>query len=168
MDQDTAGRTCCIFLMNLLLIICACMAAKNADTAVVSDACGSFLRVTVVLDIIANWLFWIALLVITCIFASSHPPERAQKCTASITAGIFTVVLAFLSGWTLHYTVDAHQNQSCIDAMSSKTGGLESPSANMGTPFLLIIGYVYGVIYTLCTFISLIVTCCCGCLSAEK
>ena len=164
MDEETAGNGCAIFVANFIFIVFACIAANNANTAAVYDACGTFLRLTVILDIAANWIFWIALAIITCIFVNIRVPERTQRCVISIFTGIFTVILVFLSGWTLHYSVDAHQNQNCTDALSSNSGGMQSPSANTGRPFLLIMGYIYGVLYAIFTFVSLIATCCCGCL----
>jgi hypothetical protein len=58
---------------------------------------------------------------------------------------IFTVGMLVLSAFTVNESVVAISNPNCTSAMSSKEGGINSPSANMGIPLLAITGFVVGV-----------------------
>ena len=162
-EGGPAGGISISGLANFVFFILACMSAHNTDKTMVYDACGSSLRATVIADIVANWLFWIIALVIWAVLICTNASTTTQSITAVIVALAYTIAAICLSAFSIQYSVYAHNNKNCTDALSSQDGGLDSPSANIGSPLLMIIGYIYGSIYAILSLVFLICTCCFAC-----
>ena len=147
-------------LANAVFFILACMSAYNANKTKVYDASGPSLRNIVISDIVMNVGFFIT----ACCFgpavmACAHASTTAQIITA-VLALLYTIAAICLSALSLEYSVAAHDNKNCTDVLSSRDGGFDSPSANTGSPLLMIIGYIYGSLYAITSFVFLIATCC--------
>ena len=109
-------------LANSVFFILACMSAQNADKTTVYAACGSSLRAIVIADIVVNFFFWFITIVTCVVFACTHASPSATSVTAAILASAYTIAAICLSTLSLKYSVDAHNNKTCTDALSSQDG----------------------------------------------
>jgi len=147
-------------LANTVFFILACISAYNANKTMVYDACGASLRNIVILDILGNVVFFVAACcVVPTVLACAQDHTIAQILPA-VFALLYTITAICLSALSLEYSVAAHDNKNCTDVLSSRDGGFDSPSANTGSPLLMIIGYIYGSLYAITSFVFLIATCC--------
>jgi len=147
-------------LAYTVFFILACMSAYNANKTIVYDACGPSLMNIIISDIVMNVVFSITACfcgpaVLACAQASA-----TARIIPAVLALIYTIAAICLSALSLEYSVAAHDNKNCTDVLSSRDGGLDSPSANTGSPLLMIIGYIYGSLYAITSFVFLIATCC--------
>ena len=143
----------------IVFFILAWISAQNADTTMVYDACGSSLRGVVIADMIVHVLSCIIPCIAVCITACCHHDSQCGIITTAIFAIILVVAFICLSALSLQYSVDAHNNKNCTDALSSQAGGIGSPSANTGSPLLMITGYIYGSLYCILSLVFLITAC---------
>ena len=83
---------------------------------------------------------------------------------------ILLVITAVLGGFTVSESVNALNNSNCTAALSSTDGGINSPSANLGSPLLAITGVIYGAMFLLYAIGMLVIllVLCCGLLCATR
>ena len=145
--QETKQNSCCGYFISFLIFVFTCIALTHSDNDIVYDSCGHTLRILMMV----NALVYIALLILFCFvfgMIKSCLKEKSRSTLAVITTVfiiIFTVGMLCLSAFTVNESVVAISNPNCTSAMSSKEGGINSPSANMGIPLLAITGFVVGV-----------------------
>ena len=158
-------NSCCGYFISFLIFVFTCIALTHSDNDIVYDSCGHTLRILMMV----NALVYIALLILFCFvfgmiesclvdksmssmseksMSEKSRSEKSRSTLAVITTVfiiIFTVGMLCLSAFTVNESVVAISNPNCTSAMSSKEGGINSPSANMGIPLLAITGFVVGV-----------------------
>lgn len=149
--QETKQNSCCGYFISFLIFVFTCIALTHSDNDIVYDSCGHTLRILM----IVNAIVYFALLILLCFvfgMIKSYLKEISTSTLSVITTVfttvfiiIFTVGMLCLSAFTVNESVVAISNPNCTSAMSSKEGGINSPSANMGIPLLAITGFVVGV-----------------------
>jgi len=147
-------------LANTVFFILACISAYNANKTMVYDACGPSLRNIVISDIVMNVGFFITACCCGSAMLACAQASTTAQIIATVLALLYTIAAICLSALSLEYSVAAHDNKNCTDVLSSRDGGFDSPSANTGSPLLMIIGYIYGSLYAITSFVFLIATCC--------
>ena len=156
-------------IANFVFFILACISAQNTNTTTVYDACGSSLRSTVIADIVFNSTFWIIAGIGFAIVICNNVSQPGQIFAIGLVSFIYAASSLCLGTLSFLYSEHARFNTDCINALSDQTGGSGSPSANTGSPLLMIIGYVYGSIYIVASCIFFIVACCnCGLAAAHN
>ena len=151
--QETKQNSCCGYFISFLIFVFTCIALTHSDNDIVYDSCGHTLRILMMVNAIVYFALLILLcfvfgMIKSCLTEKNRPTLAASPAIAICTTVfiiIFTVGMLCLSAFTVNESVVAISNPNCTSAMSSKEGGINSPSANMGIPLLAITGFVVGV-----------------------
>ena len=138
-SDETIGGLCTPAMLNLVFLIVAKVAVSHSASALVLNACGAWLRGTIVADIVCNTGLWLLVLWAT-----------KRQSLVCVTAAVVLLVSAPLSALTLQSTLDAHSSPACIGALSGQAGETNqelSPATE--NPLLINIGYCYGALYSM-------------------
>jgi hypothetical protein len=148
MSSQRGGRNESILGIGwFVFFVFACIALTHSNNQLVSNACGDSLRNIVMADMVLQifspcifipllmWMFY----------------KRTDN-TKILLSQIFIILLflalaACLGGFTISETVTALNNSNCTAVLSSTDGGINSPSANLGSPLLAIAGIIYGALF---------------------
>jgi small-conductance mechanosensitive channel len=139
-SEDKPAAVVYVFLLLFLLFVFQCIALTHSDTDAFYAACGHQLRDLMLGSLILSTAGIIIFIVIYSVlmYISLKVGTRAAFCLFLL----YVLVEIFLSGFILGRAADALGNQACKDAMQSVDGGINSISANIGSPLLAIVGIV--------------------------
>jgi hypothetical protein len=147
---------CSVFVV----FVFACIALTHSDNDLIYSACGHTLRNLLIADIMLPILFYLV--------AAVHMCTSVRVCGCCIGGNgsvngelvVFSCVCCFvlivcLGSYTLSESVYAVQNSNCTDAMRNTYDGMDSPSAGLGIPLLVVVGFIFGVLNLLIVAASL-------------
>ena len=172
-EQRGSQAGVCCGLLPFISYVFVCISLTHANNDIVYTACGHTLRDVMIADLLVPVcvaiLYGIVFGVIVC---SSCNNGSALVISNIIFLLLGTVCLLCLGAITVNESVNALGNSSCISAMSSQEGGINSPSANLGSPLLAIMGFVVGVPYIIVSVglvvVIIIFTCVFMCSGGQK
>ena len=147
--------SCLDFLILLLLFIFHCIALTYSDNDTYYAACGHTLRDLMVGGIVILSAGLLIVYIIIMILGFCGFPKAAGV-FGMVSVFFYFISLLILSGLILNYSIISLNNANCTAAMRSTDGGINSISANTGSPFIAIIGIVNSswalvrIVYTLC------------------
>ena len=129
-----------VFLLLFLLFVFQCIALTHSDTDAFYAACGHQLRDLMLGSLILSTAGIIFFIVVFAVLIPIAPKVGIWAAFCSFL--LYVLIEIFLSGFILSGAADALGNQTCKDAMQSVDGGINSISANIGSPLLAIVGIV--------------------------
>jgi len=135
------------------------IALSHSNSEIVSAACGVTLRNVLIAVLLIPVIFLICYFIGLGIFDyfyenndDDNAKYRIWGIATAVTAVFWVLIMLCLSALTVSESINALNNPNCVSAMSSKEGGINSPSANLGSPLLAIMGLAIGIPY-LITFV---------------
>ena len=140
-NDDAASKSTCPLLGILVLFIFQCIALKNSNTDTYYAACGHKLWDLTVGSVVISTAGIFIMGIISCALYCCCNKSVGMIC-AVVFASVYIFAEIFLSGYILNESVVALNNSNCTAAMGSTNGGINSISANTGSPLLAIIGIV--------------------------
>ena len=145
--------------LPIVSLVFLCIALTHSNSEMVSAACGVTLRNVLIAITVTPILLLILYLIVASIFIQFYGGHitTARTIALSVYVGLFILSMLFLSSLTVSESVNALYNPNCTSAMSSKEGGINSPSANTGSPLLAIMGLFIGIPYLVATVLSMLV-----------
>ncbi len=151
---------------GFIIFVFTCIAATHSNSDSIYSACGHTLRNFLIADLVMPVVLIVVLFLLICLewcFCIGKIQSIVNISNASVTSGESpsTTVLIFvylvrisiavgaacLGGFSISESVIAMGNSDCMSAMSNTTDGINSPSANTGSPLLAIMAIVYGISY---------------------
>lgn len=153
---------CSVFVV----LVFACIALTHSDNDLIYFACGHTLRNLLIADIMIPILFYLVTAVHMCTSVRVYDcciwgNGRVNGELVIFSFVVFVVCIACLGSFTVSESVHAIQNSNCTDAMHNTYDGMNSPSAGLGIPLLVVIGFIFGVSNLLIVAASF-----CGCVYA--
>jgi hypothetical protein len=160
---------------GFIIFVFACIAATHSNSDSIYSACGHTLRNFLIAGLVLPSILIVVVLLVALVallvgwklgsinsqvgtaLKSKEEVNAALKSAVntSITVLIFlslcsisfAVGAACLGGFSISESVIAMGNSDCMSAMSNTTDGINSPSANTGSPLLAIMAVVQGIGY---------------------
>ena len=139
-SEDKPAAVVYVFLLLFLLFVFQCIALTHSDTDAFYAACGHQLRDLMLGSLILSTAGIIFFFVVFAVLIPIAPKVGIWAAFCSFL--LYVLIEIFLSGFILGRAADALGNQACKDAMQSVDGGINSISANIGSPLLAIVGIV--------------------------
>jgi hypothetical protein len=150
--------------LYFLVFIFQCIALTHSDTDIFYAACGHTLRDLMMSSLCISTIGIAFVAVLSgCVACCS---ARAAEWIAIGCFFLYVLIQVFMSGFILNEGVKALGNSNCTAVMQSTDGGINSISANLGSPLLAIMGIVSSTLTYISIFVLCVVLCIVGSLSA--
>ena len=153
-DRAVGGALTLLFLV----FIFQCIALTHSDTDIFYAACGHTLRDLMMSSLCISTIGIAFVAVLSGCVACCCSPEAGGE----IAIGCFfsyVLIQVFMSGFILNEGVKALGNSNCTAVMQSTDGGINSISANLGSPLLAIMGIVSSTLTYISIFVLFVVLC---------
>ena len=162
---DTADRAVGGALtLYFLVFIFQCIALTHSDTDIFYAACGHTLRDLMMSSLCISTIGIAFVAVLSgCVACCS---AGAAEWIAIGCFFLYVLIQVFMSGFILNEGVKALGNSNCTAVMQSTDGGINSISANLGSPLLAIMGIVSSTLTYISIFVLFVVLCIISSLSA--
>jgi hypothetical protein len=156
---------------GFIIFVFTCIAATHSNSDSIYSACGHTLRNLLIADLVMPVVLIVVLLLFIClewcfcigkiqsmknIFKAKVKPSELPSITVLIFVLFVYISIAVgaacLGGFSISESVIAMGNSDCMSAMSNTTDGINSPSANIGSPLLAIMAMIQGLLYCYTAF----------------
>jgi hypothetical protein len=143
-------------LVSFVIFVFSCIAATHSDSDSVYSACGHTLRVLLIVDIMFPSISVAAFFLIACcmcISGNTIADITDQSYGMAFKILVFLVLISMAAGliclgyFSISESITAMSDSDCMSAMRNTTDGINSPSANTGTPLLAIMVMVMGIFH---------------------
>lgn len=167
-QTDARGEMSLTLVGYFIIFVFTCIAVSHSNSDLIYSTCGHTLRDLLIADLVVSSSLLCFAFLLCCfgmcyVKSNSVSPDEPKSVSPvaifvlSITATLLGVVTtSCLGAFTISESVIALQNSDCTSAMRNTDDGINSPSANLGSPLLAIMGIVQGVLY-LSSALSLII-----------